>query len=151
MHTDDTGWRVGGDRAFLMAFVNPALSVRCRVVRVVSPERLAPGVIITAIKGNNTVIIPTRKVSRGSPSRSCPRLRCRGAARGQSANVESRQSNQMKWLLREGEETAKEPARIVPGEAKYRKGNMGVVRVALLRSCVADGSRSVRTSASTGD
>lgn len=27
VHTDDTGWRVGGDRAFLMAFVNPALSV----------------------------------------------------------------------------------------------------------------------------
>jgi transposase len=27
VHTDDTGWRVGGDRAFLMAFVNPTLSV----------------------------------------------------------------------------------------------------------------------------
>ena len=27
VHTDDTGWRVGRDRAFLMAFVNPALSV----------------------------------------------------------------------------------------------------------------------------
>jgi len=27
VHTDDTGWRVGGDRAFLMAFVNPRLSV----------------------------------------------------------------------------------------------------------------------------
>jgi transposase len=27
VHTDDTGWRVGGERAFLMAFVNPALSV----------------------------------------------------------------------------------------------------------------------------
>ena len=27
VHTDDTGWRVGGETAFLMAFVNPALSV----------------------------------------------------------------------------------------------------------------------------
>lgn len=27
VHTDDTGWRVGGERAFLMAFVNSALSV----------------------------------------------------------------------------------------------------------------------------
>jgi transposase len=27
VHTDDTGWRVGGDTAFLMAFVNPRLSV----------------------------------------------------------------------------------------------------------------------------
>jgi transposase len=27
IHTDDTGWRVGGDAAFLMAFVNPTLSV----------------------------------------------------------------------------------------------------------------------------
>lgn len=27
VHTDDTGWRVGGEGAFLMAFVNPALSV----------------------------------------------------------------------------------------------------------------------------
>jgi transposase len=27
MHTDDTGWRVGGKTAFLMAFVNPVLSV----------------------------------------------------------------------------------------------------------------------------
>jgi transposase len=27
VHTDDTGWRVGGQGAFLMAFVNPALSV----------------------------------------------------------------------------------------------------------------------------
>ena len=30
VHTDDTGWRVGGATAFLMAFVNPALSV-CQV------------------------------------------------------------------------------------------------------------------------
>ena len=27
VHTDDTGWRVGGETAFLMAFVNPTLSV----------------------------------------------------------------------------------------------------------------------------
>ncbi len=27
VHTDDTGWRVGGETAFLMAFVNPSLSV----------------------------------------------------------------------------------------------------------------------------
>lgn len=27
VHTDDTGWRVGGEPAFLMAFVNPSLSV----------------------------------------------------------------------------------------------------------------------------
>jgi transposase len=27
VHTDDTGWRVGGETAFLMAFVNPWLSV----------------------------------------------------------------------------------------------------------------------------
>ncbi len=27
VHTDDTGWRVGGEGAFLMAFVNPTLSV----------------------------------------------------------------------------------------------------------------------------
>jgi transposase len=27
IHTDDTGWRVGGTSAFLMAFVNPSLSV----------------------------------------------------------------------------------------------------------------------------
>lgn len=27
IHTDDTGWRVGGQTAFLMAFVNPSLSV----------------------------------------------------------------------------------------------------------------------------
>jgi transposase len=27
VHTDDTGWRVGGESAFLMAFVNPSLSV----------------------------------------------------------------------------------------------------------------------------
>ena len=27
VHTDDTGWRVGGDTAFLMAFVSPELSV----------------------------------------------------------------------------------------------------------------------------
>ena len=27
MHTDDTGWRVGGRTAFLMAFVNPSLAV----------------------------------------------------------------------------------------------------------------------------
>lgn len=27
IHTDDTGWRVGGETAFLMAFVNPSLSV----------------------------------------------------------------------------------------------------------------------------
>jgi transposase len=27
LHTDDTGWRVGGKTAFLMAFVNPLLSV----------------------------------------------------------------------------------------------------------------------------
>jgi transposase len=27
VHTDDTGWRVGGNTAFLMAFVNPSLSV----------------------------------------------------------------------------------------------------------------------------
>jgi transposase len=27
VHTDDTGWRVEGERAFLMAFVNPAMSV----------------------------------------------------------------------------------------------------------------------------
>jgi hypothetical protein len=27
VHTDDTGWRVGGETAFLMAFVSPALSV----------------------------------------------------------------------------------------------------------------------------
>lgn len=27
VHTDDTGWRVGGKTAFLMAFVNPSLSV----------------------------------------------------------------------------------------------------------------------------
>ncbi len=27
VHTDDTGWRVGGAAAFLMAFVNPWLSV----------------------------------------------------------------------------------------------------------------------------
>jgi transposase len=27
VHTDDTGWRVGGENAFLMAFVNPSLSV----------------------------------------------------------------------------------------------------------------------------
>ncbi|HEV1996025.1 MAG TPA: transposase [Candidatus Acidoferrum sp.] len=27
VHTDDTGWRVGGDAAFLMAFVNASLSV----------------------------------------------------------------------------------------------------------------------------
>ena len=27
IHTDDTGWRVGGETAFLMAFVNPGLSV----------------------------------------------------------------------------------------------------------------------------
>jgi transposase len=27
VHTDDTGWRVGGEGAFLMAFVNPVLSV----------------------------------------------------------------------------------------------------------------------------
>lgn len=27
VHTDDTGWRVGGKTAFLMAFVNPTLSV----------------------------------------------------------------------------------------------------------------------------
>ena len=27
VHTDDTGWRVGGESAFLMAFVNSALSV----------------------------------------------------------------------------------------------------------------------------
>lgn len=27
VHTDDTGWRVGGEGAFLMAFVTPALSV----------------------------------------------------------------------------------------------------------------------------
>ncbi len=27
VHTDDTGWRVGGEAAFLMAFVNPSLSV----------------------------------------------------------------------------------------------------------------------------
>lgn len=27
MHTDDTGWRVGGKQAFLMAFVNQALAV----------------------------------------------------------------------------------------------------------------------------
>ena len=27
VHTDDTGWRVGGRTAFLMAFVNPSLSV----------------------------------------------------------------------------------------------------------------------------
>src|SRR5271155_5522079 len=26
-HTDDTGWRVGGRAAFLMAFVNPSLAV----------------------------------------------------------------------------------------------------------------------------
>src|SRR5579862_1814760 len=26
VHTDDTGWRVGGGAAFLMAFVNPWLS-----------------------------------------------------------------------------------------------------------------------------
>lgn len=27
VHTDDTGWRVGGEPAFLMAFVNPSISV----------------------------------------------------------------------------------------------------------------------------
>jgi hypothetical protein len=27
MHTDDTGWRVGGRTAFLMAFVKPSLAV----------------------------------------------------------------------------------------------------------------------------
>jgi hypothetical protein len=27
VHTDDTGWRVGGEGAFLIAFVNPALTV----------------------------------------------------------------------------------------------------------------------------
>jgi transposase len=27
VHTDDTGWRIGGETAFLMAFVNPSLSV----------------------------------------------------------------------------------------------------------------------------
>ena len=27
VHTDDTGWRVGGETAFLMPFVNRALSV----------------------------------------------------------------------------------------------------------------------------
>ena len=27
MHTDDTGWRVGGRTAFLMSFVNPSLAV----------------------------------------------------------------------------------------------------------------------------
>jgi transposase len=30
VHTDDTGWRVGGETAFLMAFVNSPLSV-CQI------------------------------------------------------------------------------------------------------------------------
>ena len=52
VHTDDTGWRVGGDTAFLMAFVNPRLSVyqirrqhRNEEVRELIPAKFA-GVMI---------------------------------------------------------------------------------------------------------
>jgi hypothetical protein len=41
MHTDDTGWRVGGRTTFLMAFVSPIAIALCRAMHI--PARYATG------------------------------------------------------------------------------------------------------------
>ena len=68
VHTDDTGWRVGGEGAFLMAFVNSALSVyqvrsrhRNEEVRELIPADFA---VLWSVTGDGVTMLWSWKVWR---------------------------------------------------------------------------------------
>jgi len=71
VHTDDTGWRVGGAPAFLMAFVSRSLSVYQ-----VRPQHR-----------NEEVRESSPSIRRCHGLRPGPELRCRGTGRGGAAEM----------------------------------------------------------------